>query len=130
MYYSTWSCMVVMMRLLSLGVPLAQLNGSICLAYFFAKGVGYVAGDQTSDCGGNAEWVEFCFFRGVFVEAEEVDVGEIMFDSWWEVVCVDLVENKVEVGGDRWDVGIDNVNEDVNGVCIDPRSFVSAGVSY
>ncbi len=64
------------------------------------------------------------------MEAEEVDVGEITFDSWWEVVCVDLVENKVEVGGDRWDVGIDDVDEDVNGVCVDPRSFVSAGVLY
>ncbi len=49
----------------------------------------------------NAKWAEFCFVRGIFVEAEEVDIGEITFDSWWEVVCVDLVENKVEVGGDR-----------------------------
>ncbi len=64
------------------------------------------------------------------MEAEEVDIGEITFDSWWEVVCVDLVENKVEVGGDRWDVGIDDVDEDVNGVCVDPRSVVLAGVSY
>jgi hypothetical protein len=33
------------------------------------------------------------------VETEEVDVDEITFDCWWEVVLVDLVEDKVEVGG-------------------------------
>jgi hypothetical protein len=31
---------------------------------------------------------------------------------------VDLVEDKVEVGGDIWDVGIDAVDEDVNGVSL------------
>ena len=44
------------------------------------------------------------------MEAEEVDVCEIMFDCWWEVVLVDLVEDIVEVGGDRWDVGVDDIN--------------------
>ena len=33
------------------------------------------------------------------METEEVDVDEITFDCWWEVVLVDLVEDKVEVGG-------------------------------
>ena len=46
------------------------------------------------------------------MEAEEVDVCEITFDCWWEVVLVDLVEEKVEVGGDRWDVGIDDIDEE------------------
>ena len=53
------------------------------------------------------------------MEAEEVDVCEITFDCWWEVVLVDLVEDVVEVGGDRWNGGVDNVDEDVNGVRID-----------
>ncbi len=34
------------------------------------------------------------------MEAEEVDVGEVSFDCWWEVVLVDLVEDIIEVGGD------------------------------
>ncbi len=64
------------------------------------------------------------------MEAEEVDVGEVLFDRWWEVVLVDLVEDIIEVGGDRWDVGIDDVNEDVNGVFIDSCPFVVAGMPY
>ncbi len=64
------------------------------------------------------------------MEAEEVDVGEITFDCWWEVVSVDLVEDKVEVGGDRWDVGIYNVDEDVNEVRVDSCPFVVVGMSY
>jgi hypothetical protein len=64
------------------------------------------------------------------VEAEEVDVCEIMFDCWWEVVLVDLVEDKVEVGGDRWNVGIDDVDEDVIGVCVDSCPFLAVGTSY
>jgi hypothetical protein len=74
--------------------------------------------------------MEFCFVCGVFVEAEEVDVGEITFDCWREVVLVDLVEDNVEVGGDRWDVGIDDVDEDVNGVCVDSCPFVVVGMPY
>jgi hypothetical protein len=83
-----------------------------------------------SDCGRNAKWAEFCFVGGVFVEAEEVDISEILFDCWWEVVLVNLVEDEVEVGGDRWDVGIDKVDEDVNGVCVDSCPFVVAGMPY
>ncbi len=64
------------------------------------------------------------------MEAEEVDGGEITFDCWWEVVLVDLVDDKVEVGGDRCDVGIDNVNEYVYGVCVDYCPFVVVGMSY
>ena len=43
---------------------------------------------------------------------------------------VDLVEDKVEVGGDIWDVGIDAVDEDVNGVSVDSCPFVVVGMSY
>ena len=64
------------------------------------------------------------------MEAEEVDVCEITFDCWWEVVLVDLVEDIVEVGGDRWNVGVDDVDKYVNGVRIDSGPFVAVGVSY
>ncbi len=37
MYFLTWSCMVVIMRLLPLGVPTAQLNGSMFRENFFLK---------------------------------------------------------------------------------------------
>ena len=43
---------------------------------------------------------------------------------------VDLVEDKVEVDGDGWDVGIDNIDEDVNGVRVDSCPFVAVGMSY
>ena len=62
------------------------------------------------------------------MEAEEVDIGEVSFDHQWEAVLVDFVEDIIEVGGDRWDVGIDDVDEDVNGVCIDSCPFVAAGM--
>ncbi len=64
------------------------------------------------------------------MEAEEVDISEVSFDRQWEVVLVDLVEDIIEVGGDRWDVGIGDVNEDVNGVCIDSCPFMVAGMPY
>jgi hypothetical protein len=64
------------------------------------------------------------------VEADEVDVGEVSFDRRWEVVLVDLVEDIIEVGGDRWDVSIDDVDEDDNGACIDSCPFVTAGMPY
>ena len=64
------------------------------------------------------------------MEAEEVDVCEITFDCWWEAVLVDLVEDIVEVGGDRWNVGVDDVDKYVNGVRIDSGPFVAVGVSY
>ena len=43
---------------------------------------------------------------------------------------VDLVEDKVEVGGDIWNVGIDAVDEDVNGVSVDSCPFVAVEMSY
>ena len=46
------------------------------------------------------------------------------------VVSVDLVEDIVEVGGDRWNVGVDDVDKYVNGVRIDSCPFVAVGVSY
>jgi hypothetical protein len=41
-----------------------------------------------------------------------------------------LVEDKVEVGGDRCDVGIDDVDEYVYGVCVDSCPFVMVGMLY
>ena len=65
---------------------------------------------------------------GVLVEAKKVDVGEVSCDWGWEVVLIDLVEDEVEVCGDVWKFGLDEVNEDVDGVGIDPGSFVAACV--
>ena len=62
---------------------------------FFSEGVGDMTGDQSADDGGDAEWSKFRFIEGVFVEAEEVDVGEVAFNGRWKIVFVDLVKYKV-----------------------------------
>ena len=41
---------------------------------------------------------------------------------------VDLVEDEVEVCWDVWEFGLDEVNEDVNGVGIYSGTFVAAGM--
>ena len=56
-----------------------------------------MTGDQAADGGGDAEWSKFRFIEGVFVEAEEVDVGEVAFNGRREVVLVYLIKNKVEI---------------------------------
>ncbi len=62
---------------------------------FFSEGMGDMTGGQAADGGGDAEWSKFRFIKGVFVEAEEVDVGEVAFNWRWEIVFVDLVKYKV-----------------------------------
>ena len=54
-----------------------------------------MTGDQAADGGGDAEWSKFRFIEGVFVEAEEIDVGEVSFNGRWKIVFVDLVKYKV-----------------------------------
>ncbi len=43
---------------------------------------------------------------------------------------VDLVDDIVEVGGDRWDAGVDDIGKYVNGVRIDSCPFVAVGMLY
>ena len=62
---------------------------------FFSEGVGDMTGDQAADGGGDAQWSKFRFIEGVFVEAEEIDVGEVSFNGRWKIVFVDLVKYKV-----------------------------------
>ena len=38
----------------------------------------------------------------VLVEAEEVDVGEVSCDGWWNIVLVNLVEDEVEFEFQLW----------------------------
>ena len=62
------------------------------------------------------------------MEAEKVDVREVSRDGGWEVVLIDLVEDEVEVCGGVRKFGLDEINEDADGVGIDAGSFVAAGV--
>jgi hypothetical protein len=94
----------------------------------FSEGVGDVTGDETTDGGGDSKWSEFGFVEGVFVEAKKVDVREVSCDGGWEVILIDLVEDEVEVCGDVWEFGLDEVDEDVDGVGINTGAFVAAGV--
>ena len=49
--------------------------------------------------------------------------------NWWgDIVLVDLVEDEVEVCWDGGESGLDEVNEDVNGVGIYSGTFVAAGM--
>jgi hypothetical protein len=57
--------------------------------------MGDMTGDQAADGCGDAEWSKFRFIEGVFVEAEEVDVGEVAFNGRGKLVFVDLVKDKV-----------------------------------
>ena len=41
---------------------------------------------------------------------------------------VDLVEDEVEVCGDVWKFGLDEVNEDVDGVSIHPSTLIATGM--
>ncbi len=60
---------------------------------FFAEGVGNMAGNKTPNGSGDAEWAKFRFVKGIFVEAEEVDVGEVLSDWRGEVILVYLLED-------------------------------------
>ncbi len=40
---------------------------------------------------------KFQFVKGIFVEAEEVDVGEVLSDWRGEVILVYLLEDEVEI---------------------------------
>ena len=62
---------------------------------FFSEGMGDMTGDQAADGGGDAQWSKFRFIEGIFVEAEEIDVGEVSFNGRWKIVFVDLVKYKV-----------------------------------
>ncbi len=62
---------------------------------FFSEGVGEMTGDQAADGGGDAEWSKFRFIEGVFVKAEEVDVGKVALNGRRKIVFVDLVKYKV-----------------------------------
>ena len=62
---------------------------------FFSEGVGDMTVDQSADGGGYAEWSKFRFIEGVFVEAEEVNVGEVACNGRGKIVFVDLIKDKV-----------------------------------
>ncbi len=92
---------------------------------FSMEGVGHVAGNKASDCGGDTEWLELGGVVGVLVETEEVNIGEVSMNCGGEVVLVYLVEDVVEVSWHRWNVRFHEVDEKVDGVGIDARPFVS-----
>jgi hypothetical protein len=48
---------------------------------YVAEGVGHMAGDKAADGCGDSEWTKFWFVEWVFVEAEEVDISEVMFNG-------------------------------------------------
>jgi hypothetical protein len=48
-----------------------------------------MAGNESANSGGDFEWAKFCRVSWVFVEAEQVHIGKIMFDGVWELVLVD-----------------------------------------
>ena len=52
------------------------------------------------------------------MQTEEEDIAKVVANWWGEVVLVNLVEDKVEVCWNVWNVCLDKVNEDVNGVGI------------
>ena len=54
-----------------------------------------MTGNQSADGGGDAEWSKFRFIEGVFVEAEEVDVGKVAFNGRGQIVFVDVIKDKV-----------------------------------
>ena len=54
-----------------------------------------MAGNEAPDGSGDAKWAKFQFVEGIFVEAEEVDVGEVAFHGRGKIVFVDLVKYKV-----------------------------------
>ncbi len=45
------------------------------------------------------------------MEAEEVDVGEVLSDWRGEVMLVYLLEDEVEIFGCGWQLGLDKVNK-------------------
>jgi hypothetical protein len=70
-----------------------------------------MAGNEAPDCSGDAKWAKFQFVEGVFVEAEEVDVGEVLSDCRGEVILVYLLKNEVEIFGFGWKLGLGKVNK-------------------
>ena len=60
----------------------------------------------------------------VLVEAEEVDVGEVSCDGWWNIVLVNLVEDEVEVEFQLWCCFVDEGDEQVDGVGGDAGAFI------
>ena len=49
--------------------------------------------------------------------------------NWrWEIVLVDLVKDKVELCRNLWDICLDEVNKDVDGIGIDSGTFMTAGM--
>jgi hypothetical protein len=78
---------------------------------FFVEGVGNMAGNKAPDGGGDAKWAKFQFVEGIFVEAEEVDIGEVSSDWRGEVILVYLMEDEVEIFGCGWKLGLDEVDK-------------------
>jgi hypothetical protein len=95
---------------------------------YFAEGVGNIAGNKAPDGGGDANRAKFWFVKGIFVEAEEVDVGEVSSDWRGEVILVYLLEDEVEIFGCGWILGLDEIDKYIDWVGIHPGTFVAAGV--
>ena len=83
-----------------------------------------VSCDYSSDCGWYSYGSEFGDVCGVFVEAEEVYVGEVVFDGVGDVVSVDLVEDVMEVSWDFGEVEFYQVDEKVSRVSHKADCFV------
>ena len=62
------------------------------------------------------------------MKAEEVDVSEVVGDGWGEIILVDLIEDEVKVSWDGGDVGLHQVDEDVDGVGVHPSAFIATGM--
>jgi hypothetical protein len=49
------------------------------------EGAGHMADNKSADGSGDSKWAKFCRVSGVFVEAEQVHIGKIMFDGVWNL---------------------------------------------
>ena len=68
------------------------------------------------DGGGDSNGTQFAVVRGIFVEAEEVCVGEIRFDGRVHSPVVVMLEEHTEIFVDAGVVAICEINEDVQRV--------------
>ncbi len=62
------------------------------------------------------------------MEAEEIDVGKVVFDWRGGIILVYLLEDEVEIFGCRWEFGLDKVDKNIDQVSVHPSALVAAGV--
>jgi hypothetical protein len=94
-----------------MGGPNSIGEGEHVTSIFSTEGVGNMAGNKVPYGSGDAEWAKFQFVKGILVEAEEVDVGEVLSDWRGEVILVYLFEDDAEIFGSGWELGLEKVNK-------------------